>query len=220
MVEDNKALDLACWVINGAINGVKVKEAELIPSVHTIVGNYLEDRGFNTDDERIDNLIAWQVAKNATTGFVAGLGGLITLPVAIPAAMASSWVIQARMAAAIAKIRGYDISDDRVQTFILISLVADNATTFLSNVGVKVGQKVGEQLIMQIPGKLLIEINKRVGFRLLTKAGEKGILNLTKAVPVLGGVVGGTIDGAACWTVGKAAKAMFPCRDATLASPV
>ena len=38
---------------------------------------------------QLDNFISWQVAKCGTSGFLTGLGGLITLPVAIPANIAS-----------------------------------------------------------------------------------------------------------------------------------
>ena len=37
-------------------------------------------------------------------------------------------------------------------------------------------------------------INKRVGYRFITKAGTKGTINLTKVVPVVGAVVGGGLD--------------------------
>lgn len=61
----------------------------------------------------------------------------------------------------------------------------------------------------RIPGKVLIEINKKVGFRLITKAGERGIINLVRLVPVGGGVVGGTVDAVVCKKAGKFAKKVF-----------
>lgn len=60
-----------------------------------------------------------------------------------------------------------------------------------------------------VPGRLLIERNKLVGFRLLTKAGTKGVINLIKRVPVAGGLVGGTVDAFACRKVGALAREMF-----------
>lgn len=33
-----------------------------------------------------------------------------------------------------------------------------------------------------------------MGFRLITKAGEKGIINLSKCAPVVGGLVGASLD--------------------------
>lgn len=55
------------------------------------------------------NLANVQIAKCGTSGFVTGLGGAITLPVAIPANISSVLYIQLRMIAAVAKIGGYDI---------------------------------------------------------------------------------------------------------------
>ena len=51
-------------------------------------------------------LIRWQNAKCATSGFIAGLGGSITLPVSIPANISSVLYIQIRMIAAIAYMGG------------------------------------------------------------------------------------------------------------------
>jgi uncharacterized protein (DUF697 family) len=61
--------------------------------------------------------------KNFTSGFVTGLGGLLTLPFALPAGFAASWVIQARMAAAIARIYGHDLRSERMRTLIVATLV-------------------------------------------------------------------------------------------------
>ncbi len=72
--------------------------------------------------------------------------------------------------------------------------------------------------ISHIPGRLLIEINKLVGFRLLTKAGQRGVINFVTIVPVVGGVVGSAVDGAACFTAGKGAKEFFHSKE--FAGPV
>lgn len=64
-------------------------------------------------------------------------------------------------------------------------------------------------LLQQIPGKVFIEINKRVGFRLITKAGEKGVVNVAKMVLLVGGVVGAGFDGYFVNGCGKAAQALF-----------
>ncbi len=52
--------------------------------------------------------------------------------------------------------------------------------------------------------------NKAVGFRLVTKAGTTGLVNLTKAVPVVGGFVGGTFDYVAVCAVGRYADRNLP----------
>ena len=47
--------------------------------------------------EEVNSLIRWQNTKAATSGFVTGLGGLITLPVAVPANVSSVLFVQVRM---------------------------------------------------------------------------------------------------------------------------
>lgn len=64
-------------------------------------------------------------------------------------------------------------------------------------------------MIKKIPGKTLTVINRKVGFRFVTKFGEKGIINLGKAVPVLGGIIGGGIDIASTRVIGYNAYKIF-----------
>jgi len=82
------------------------------------------------------------------------------------------------MIAAIAYMGGHDIKDDRVKTLVYSCLVANSAKDVAKSVGITVGGKLATNAIKAIPGKTLIEINKRVGFRLITKFGEKGVTNL------------------------------------------
>ena len=44
------------------------------------------------------------------------IGGVATLPVAIPANITGVAIVQIRMVAAIAHLRGYDLNDNRVRT--------------------------------------------------------------------------------------------------------
>ena len=64
--------------------------------------------------------------------------------------------------------------------------------------------KMGEAQIKRIPGEVIKQINQKVGFRLVTKFGEKGVVNLGKMVPLIGGVVGATFDSSATYIIGKA----------------
>ena len=95
----------------------------------------------------------------------------------------------------------------------MLSLLGDAAKEPFRQAGIKIGKKLTEKAVSKVPGKVLIEINKKVGFRLLTKAGEKGVVNLVKVVPVAGGVVGGIFDGVVCRKVGYTAKEIFQIKD-------
>lgn len=170
---------------------------------------YLIDRGYADHDERVDSLINWETSKNFTLGFITGLGGVLTLPLAIPAALGASWLVQARMVGAIAHIYGHRLEDDRVRTMILLSLVGDAAKEAMKPIGIRIGQKLTERAIAQIPGRALVEVNKQIGFQLLAKAGGRGVVDFSKAVPLVGGMVGGSFDAIACRTVGRTAKRLF-----------
>lgn len=201
---ENTAIHLINWITERAIEGIPP-----LCSAQNLALEYQIDTSYPDDEERIEALINWETSKNFTSGFITGLGGIITLPVAVPSSLGASWVIQARMAAAIAKLSGHDIQSDRVRTFVLLCLVGDACTEILKEVGIKVGQSFTRAAFQRIPGRLLIEINKRVGFRLLTKAGEKGAINFIKMIPLAGGLVGGAFDAATCRIVGKQAKNAF-----------
>ncbi len=163
----------------------------------------------NNKEEAIDSVIRWAVAKSTTAGFVSSVGGLITLPIAVPIGLASSLYVQMRMVAIIASICGHDVRADKFKTFIYCCLVGDVCTNILKDAGVKIGEKLTLKLIGSISGEVLFKINSLVGFRLFTKFGEKGVINLGKAVPFLGGLIGGAIDWYWCKKTGETAKKLF-----------
>ncbi len=203
-VDEGVVMKLVKGILSHGVDGLGP-----MASSEELANEYRNDRSYSSTDDRVDALIRWESSKNFGTGFVSGLGGLVTLPVAIPASMYANWFVQARLAGSVASLFGYSTSEERVRTFILLSLIGDAGREVVKNAGVQLGNKVAMKALNAVPGKVLIEINKKVGFRLITKAGEKGIVNLTKLVPVVGGLVGGTVDGLACAGVGKTAKGIF-----------
>lgn len=114
--------------------------------------------------------------------------------------------VQMRMVAAIALIRGYDLRDDEVQTFVYSCLVGNAIADTFKNTGVQVGNKIALNAVNKIPGKILTKINQRIGFRFITKAGTKGTINLVKVVPIVGAGVGASIDFSTTWAIAKRAK--------------
>jgi hypothetical protein len=199
---ESKMTQVLDWAYEKAVNG--------LPGTDTAVElaeSYLSKN--SSVEKAIDSLIRWQNAKGATSGFLTGLGGLITLPVAIPANVASVMYVQIRMIATIAHMRGYDLKDDQVKTFVFLCLTGQAATDILKQSGLKFGMALAKEAIKKIPGEVIKAINKAVGFRLVTKFGQKGIVNLGKAVPLVGGVIGGAFDGIGTNTIGKTAKKVF-----------
>ena len=110
-IQEGKALSVAKWNVDTGIKGgIGFKGAE------DLANEYLRNPKYSNDDHRINVLIRTQVAWNAGTGFATGLPGFVALPVTIPASLASSALIQTRLAAAIAIIRGYDPDSEEVRT--------------------------------------------------------------------------------------------------------
>lgn len=202
LISQEKIMLALDWAYEKSVNGVVG-----LDSAEELAISYM--KGDDSDYEKANSLIRWQNTKSATSGFITGLGGIVTLPVAIPANIASVLFVQVRMIAAIAHIGGYDIRDDKVKTLVYACLVANSAKDVLKDVGVAIGQKVAMNAVKSISGKTLQEINKKVGFKLFTKFGEKGIINLGKAVPLLGGLIGGTFDAYSTNVVGNVSRDTF-----------
>lgn len=131
------------------------------------------------------------------------------MPLTLPANITSVIYVQIRMIAAIAHIGGHDVKDDRVKSLVYACLAGNAAKDILKDIGIVVGTKLTTSAIKNISGKTIIAINQKVGFRLLTKFGEKGAINLGKAVPLIGGLIGGTFDTVTTNTIGNIARDTF-----------
>ena len=112
-IDEESAGKLLDTIYRSALNGVP----KVSRSVDEMVADYTGKA--KSPDDAARALAKWQVMKCGTSGFVTGLGGLITLPVAIPANISSVMYVQMRTIACIAKMGGYDVTSDQVQTMIL-----------------------------------------------------------------------------------------------------
>jgi hypothetical protein len=157
----------------------------------------------------IRRLVAIHRRWVGSSGFVTGLGGLATLPITIPTDVSVFYILCARMSAAIAILRGYDIESEEVQSAVLISLLGAGAAGTLSGLGVEVGTKTALAGLRKLPGRVLIEINKKVGYRLITKFGTKGSINLVRGIPLVGGGVGAGVNIVAINQIAMYAKTTF-----------
>lgn len=194
-----KAMD---WAYDKAVNGISG-----LDSAEEMAEDYLNGEGSLRD--KANCLIRWQNTKAGTSGFVTGLGGLLTLPVTLPANITTVLFVQIRMIAAIAKMGGYDLKDDRVKSLVYTCLVASSASDVAKQTGIAIGQKLAMSALKNMSADVLVKINQKVGFKLFTKFGEKGVINLGKAIPLLGGVVGGLFDSISTNTIGNVARDTF-----------
>lgn len=200
--DGSKMVQVLDWMYAKAVDGFTgAQSAGQLGDDYLLMGGSLEDK--------MNSLIRWQNTKAATSGFVNGLGGILTLPVTLPANIVSVMYVQIRMIAALAHMGGFDVRHDAVKSLCYACLLGNAGKDVVKGVGIQLGNKVAMAGVKKVPGRTLIEINKKVGFRLLTKFGEKGVVNLGKAVPVAGGFVGALFDGLSTNGVGNFARDTF-----------
>jgi uncharacterized protein (DUF697 family) len=190
------------WAYDKAVNGIPT-----FARAEDLAEDYLSKT--SSSEQAINDLILWQVGKASVAGFLSGVGGIITLTVAVPINFLSVLWIQLRMIAAIAYIRGFDIRSDQVKTLVVTCLAGSSASEILRDTGIIVSSKFTQQAITKISKTPLTRINQTVGFRFLAKSGSTAAVNLSKIVPFIGGLVGGSIDAAVTHTMGAAAKSVF-----------
>ena len=196
--EGEKGWKLLGKLYDGALKGIPGSK-----SVEALAQEYLSNCG-GKKEQAAEQLIRMQVTKCTTTGFLTGLGGLITLPATITADIGSSMYVQIRMIAAIAVMGGYSL-----KSMVFATLLKVEVGNLLKQVGVKTANRASLQLLKKLPGTVLTKINQKLGFRFLTKFGQKGVINLVKVVPVAGGVVNGGLNLVETKAIGKRAMKVF-----------
>lgn len=202
-VNQNQIMELLDALYEKSINGVpKVSQP-----IDVLANDYLSKN--NSTEKAARQFINYQVAQCTTSGFVTGLGGLITLPVAILANVSSVMYVQMRIIACLAYMGGYDINSDQVRTLVYACLAGISIEQIIKQSGIKFGTKFTTAMVKKIPGTVLTKINQKVEFRFLTKFGEKGIINIAKLVPVVGGVIGGGFDLVETKVIANRAYKMF-----------
>lgn len=196
--------NLSQWVLSTAIYGMPP-----VASAAALAQGYRDNTRLAHDEARVDSMIRWEIGKNFTAGFLTGIGGMLTLPLALPSNLGATWILQARMAAAVADLRGHRIDEPWVQSLILTSLLGAAAPEMLRRVGVQVGEWVVKQTFQRLSQATLVDINRRVGFKLLSTASGRGALSASRIVPLAGAAVGGIVDAYGCHSVARAAKKLF-----------
>ena len=203
IITEETAGQILAAIYGKAMNG--------IPKVAKSVEELAEDYLARTDSphEAAKRLAAMHIAKCGATGFFTGLGGAVTLPVAIPADLGTVLCMQMRMVSAIAIIGGHDAQSDQVQTMVYLCLLGNAINDVAKEAGIKIGKIAAENAIRKIPGSALAKVNRAVGFRLFTKFGETGVVNLGKTIPLAGGLVGGGFDAVATTAIAFNAMKVF-----------
>jgi hypothetical protein len=180
----------------------------LAPAVET-AEQHLVTAGGDREDA-IRRLVATHVRLAAASGFVTGLGGIATLPLSVPASLAGLYIVAARMTAGIAHLRGYDVETDEVRSAVLVALLGSAGTVVLEDTGIETEQRSTAAALERVPAGVLADLNRQVGLRLAARVGEKGVVHLTKLIPLVGGPISAAVDGVSAKTIAGYAMRTFP----------
>ncbi|QWR77476.1 EcsC family protein [Candidatus Magnetomonas plexicatena] len=165
--------------------------------------------GSGSIESKAKRLVNIQTAKAGVSGFVTGIGGIITLPVAIPANLGSILYLQIRMIAAVAVMGGHDIRTDEIKSLVYLCLCGSASANIMKDLGLLITNRPMVSAVKGISRMTITKINQGVGFRLLTRFGQGGLVNIVKAAPLVGGIIGGIVDAITTKATGKFAINYF-----------
>lgn len=94
----------------------------------------LEEQGGDVE-KAVRKLVTNHVALAGAEGFATNLGGLVTAAATIPANISGLALLQCRMVAAIAHLRGYDLDDSRVRNAVLATMLGEDEVRSLVKKG-------------------------------------------------------------------------------------
>lgn len=190
-------------LLETAINGVGI-----VPGAKATAANHLVKR--NTVEEAIDALARTHVGLAAAQGVATNIGGLGTLAVALPANIASVAVLQIRLVASIAHLRGYDIDSPCVRTALTLCLMGAEGTQRLVDADVLPASPLVIATAPVFDASMDQVVCERVFAELVARIGGRhAAVLVARRIPLLGGGVGGSLDALSTYAVGAYAREQF-----------
>ncbi|MDR0283788.1 MAG: EcsC family protein [Propionibacteriaceae bacterium] len=184
------------WAIDGSARLSGAKEA---------AGKHLQRQG--TVDAAIDAAIRQHAALITVQGAITNAGGLVSAIVGTPVNATGIIVLQTRMVACLAHLRGYDVDDPRVRTAIAMCLLGDDDLTTLVEAGQLPSTPLAVATSPVYDPALLATVTERVVNHILVASTGKGLVaGLARRIPVVGGGVGGIADLYDTLTVARCAR--------------
>lgn len=181
-----------------------IEGAKPLPTAKETAGNLLASRG--EPEKAVEAVIRQHIALASTQGFLTNLGGLATLPLTLPANLAGLTIVETRMVACIAHLRGYDVDEDRVRTAVLMCLLGPDALARLGTDGLP-----SDPMLVATAPVFNAELDRRISEKVVTDVlgqvgGTKAVSVLGRRIPVVGGGVGAVVDGWSTWSLASFAK--------------
>jgi hypothetical protein len=161
-------------------------------------------------DKAVSEIVRNHTAMAGVQGFVTNLGGLVAVPVTIPVNIVGLALLQCRMVAAIAHLRGHDLDDPRVRNAILVCTLGEESASALTKAGKLPGTPravaSGTAPDPEVDRLISAEVTSALVSRVI---GKRAAATVVRRVPVAGGVFGGSADAYATWQVGRYAAREF-----------
>lgn len=193
-------------IIDFAVNGLQG-----FLGAREIAVRRLADKGDR--EGAVDSLISHHVALASAQGFVTSVGGLVTLPVGLPANIAGLAVLHARMVASIAHLRGYDLDDPRVRSALTLTLIGEDEVRSLVTEGKLPATPLVVATAPMYDPDLEKAISERVMGSIAARLGGKHLaVVVVRRIPLVGGGVGAAVDGVLTWGLGSYARREFVAR--------
>lgn len=201
---DQHTLTVLKKILTFGIDGVGA-----LSSAKSLGDQYLNNSTYSDNFDRIEALIKWEERKNFLTGFLTSIGGIITLPVTIPSSLAANWILQTRMIAAMAHIGGFDIDDPPVRLSIALCLLGKHGKEALNSEIEDFQEMLRKDGISKASKQTIQMLNQVIASKLMRLAAQNGLVRLGKAIPLIGGVLGGAIDYFSCKGTAQFAIELF-----------
>lgn len=179
-------------------------------AIEAYVDKLREQNNNISSEELAKKILHRKSIKSGLIGAVAGVGGLITLPVSIPTDLICSWRIQASMAFSIAYVYGHTKDTTDLKTDLYLILAGDSAKEALKRIGIEMSKSVTKKAVEKyITRDVMVKIWKVIGQKIITKAGEKSLTSFVRMVPLVGAPVGFAFNWTAMQAVGKFATSYY-----------
>jgi uncharacterized protein (DUF697 family) len=184
-----------------AINGIGPLPAAAAPAE-----KQLAEQGGDVD-RAVHEVIENHVRYAGAQGFLTNLGGLVTAALTIPANISGLAMIQCRLVAGIAHLRGYDLDDPRTHNAILACILGEDAVNTLVRKRKLPAPPMAIATAPTHDPHLDSLMAAEVTSELLTKvAGKRVATTIGRRVPVVGGLVGAGADAYSTWQIGRYAE--------------
>ncbi|MCW2843668.1 MAG: hypothetical protein JWN22_1584 [Nocardioides sp.] len=174
-----------------------------LPAAATAADKQLREQHGDVE-KAVHEVIENHVRYAGAQGFVTNLGGLVTAAFTIPANISGLALVECRMIAGIAHLRGYDLDDPRVRNAILTCLLGEDHVNSLVRKKKLPAPPMALATAPTHDPDLDRIISAEVASELITKvAGKRLAITIGRRVPIVGGVVGAGADGYATWRIGR-----------------